>query len=131
MAISRKGKRAIVVDGAEYFWWVRSSKGSLTLHLVDSTGQLCLQYTSKDYTSGGDAWCHVAVIGPKFRSVSGCGGPHRRFRCPEFADSAAIYPKDVAELIRWSISERDDPVEVDETGSPICGSPGLYKRTSR
>lgn len=116
MAIARKGKRSIVVDGEEFLWWVARDGESpdrlgktLALHVVDTAGELCVKYTLwQPYDQR-----HVVVIGRRFRNEPGCGGAHRRFRCPEFGDSNIVYPSAVAELIRWCIADRRTPPELD------------------
>jgi hypothetical protein len=98
MAISRKGKRCIVVDGEEFLW--RYWNGGA--HVVDLNGKLNVACTKRI----------VCVRGPRFRRVEGCGGPHRFFMCPDFF-RIACNQKQVAELIRWAISRGRDPEEVD------------------
>jgi hypothetical protein len=107
VAVSRKGKRSIVVNGEEFLW--RYWNGGA--HVVDLKGQLNLK-------------CRNGVVfvrGPRFRSVEGCGGLHRCFSCPDFF-RIVCNPKQVAELIRWAISSGPDPVEVDRNGMPVLNS---------
>ena len=98
MAISRTGKRRIVVDGEEFLWrhWYGGA------HVVDLHGTL-------------NVYCidRLALVkGPRFRAVTGCGGRHRCFACPDFF-FIACGPKQVAECIRWAVKPGKDPVEVD------------------
>ncbi len=99
MAISRTGRRSIVVDGEEFLW--RYWKGGA--HVVDLQAGLNIQ------CSGDRVW----VRGPRFRSVAGCGGPHRCFRCPDFF-WISTNPRQVAELIRWALSHGPDPGELKD-----------------
>lgn len=104
MTVSRKGKRPIVVDGEEFLWryW------NIGAHVIDLEGTLNVK------AAKGRVW----VRGPRFRSVAGCGGPHRCFRCPDFF-WIKVGPKEVAELIRWATKRGRDPEEVSAaTGRP-------------
>lgn len=118
MAASRKRKRRITVDEREYLWWVVEdheppvpSTGH-SLKLVDVTGQLFIEY----HLGQPADVCLVVVHGPRFRSVAGCGGPQRRFRCPPFAPDGVVTPAEVAALIRW-LELPDAPAEVDFRGA--------------
>lgn len=110
MAISRKARRRITVDG-EKFLWNYANGGA---HVIDLTAQLnVVSYAGL-----------VLVKGPRFRSVSGCGSLHRLFRAPDFF-WIACYPDAVAEFIRWAVAEGRDPIEVDRVG--LSGS--LYEQS--
>lgn len=100
MAVSRKGKRTITIDGEEFLW--RYWNGGA--HVVDLKGTLNLK------SAAGVVW----VRGPRFRAVEGCGGLHRCFRCPDFFWIVSN-PKQVAELIRWALARGPDPEEIDRT----------------
>ncbi|MCO4763801.1 MAG: hypothetical protein KC502_19970 [Myxococcales bacterium] len=106
MAISRKGKRAIVVDGEEFLW--RYWKGGT--HVVDLDGQLNLLCKAD----------RVWVRAPRFRSVVGCGGRHRCFECPDFF-WISTNPRQVAEFIRWAVAAGPDPRELSTDHSPASG----------
>lgn len=118
MAVSRKRKRPISVDGREYLWWIVVDyeppfvpSAGTSLKVVDLPGELFVEY----HLGQPPEVCHVVVQGRRFRSVSGCGGPHRRFRCPVFAAGPAVSPADVAALIRWC-EKAGEPVEVNYVG---------------
>jgi hypothetical protein len=122
VTISRKRKRSIVVDGEEYLWWVVEDdtppfvpSRSTTLKVVSVDGELMV-----DYPLGQEEdLCFVVVLGKRFRAVSGCGGPWRRFRCPLFCPELAVTPACVAELVRWATSRGPDPVEVNYRGLAV------------
>ena len=100
MAISRKGKRRIVVDGEEFLW--RYWNGGA--HVLDLKGRLNV------YCIG-----DVALVkGPRFRAVRDCGGLQRCFRCPDFFWIACT-PKTVAQCIRWAVKRGPDPEAVDRS----------------
>jgi|GEM_PF-5502620 len=123
MAVSRKGKRPIVVDGRTYLWWVFPDGAvyvptngiTQSLMIVDDCGEFGVQY----YLGQLPDLCHLTVMGRRFR-VSGCGGSHRRFRCPVVVNGPVATPRTVAELIKWSTDAGDNPVEVDYQGLPIA-----------
>jgi hypothetical protein len=122
IAVSRKGKRSITVDGREYLWWVQEdyeppfvpSIGK-SLRVIDTSGELSVEY----HLGQPSDVCHVVVTGRRFRSLGGCGGPHRRFRCPTFTEGPAVTPAHVASLIRWAEERGDAPLEVDYLGQPL------------
>jgi hypothetical protein len=121
MAVSTKRKRPIVVDGREYLWWVVPDyeppfvpSAGTSLKVVDTVGNMCVEY---HLGQPGDV-CHVVVQGKRFGSLTGCGGPHRRFRCPVFASGPAVTPADVAALIRWC-EAASEPTEVNYLGLPL------------
>jgi len=101
MAISKKGKRRIVVDGEQFFW--RYCDGAI--HVIDHDGRL-------NAVSGSGL---VLVKGARFRSVAGCGGLHRLFRAPDFF-GVAHYPSMVEDFIRWATADGSDPEELDRSG---------------
>jgi hypothetical protein len=105
VALSRKGKRSIWVDGEEFLW--RSNTGGV--HVSDLVGEL-------------NVISHAGLVlvkGRRFRSVAGCGGLHRLFKSPDFF-WIAIYPSTVREFIRWAVCVAvvpgRDPQEVDRDG---------------
>lgn len=121
MTVSRKRKRLIKVDGRDYLWWVVSDSdppyvpsAGTSLKVVDAAGEMYVEY----HLGQPPEVCHVVVQGKRFRSVRGCGGPHRRFRSPMFAVGPAVTPSDVAELIRWCESA-GEPTEVNYLGVPL------------
>ena len=121
MTISRKRKRSIVVDGREYLWWVLIDDDlpfvpsiGKSLKLVDVSGEMFLAYPLGQVPE----ICHVVVIGKRFRTVVACGGSHRRFRCPVFAEGPVVTPADVAAIIRWAEAS-GEPMEVNYRGLPL------------
>lgn len=122
MAVSRKGKRLISVDGREYLWWVSEDSEPpyvpsvmRSLRLCDSGGELFVEY----HLGQPAELCHVVVHGRRFRSVAGCGGPQRRFRAPVVAPGISVTPAEVAAFIRW-LEAPGLPLEVDYYGRPLA-----------
>ena len=125
MSVSRKGKRPISVDGRRYLWWVSQDweppyvpSNGTSLTIVDASGEFGVEY----HVGQPPDVRHLVVKGRRFR-VSGCGGPHRRFRCPIAVDGPAITPATVAEVIRWATTRGEDPVEVNYLGLPLPQAP--------
>ena len=112
MAITRKGKRPITVNGEEFLW---KSNGQ-SVQVCDLKSELNV------ITDDG----LVLVKGRRFRSVSGCGGLHRLFRAPDFFWIGIYYPSRVAEFIRWATEQGPDPEEIDR-----CGLTGSFYEQSQ
>lgn len=126
MAVSRKGKRPITVDGRRYLWWVQED-GDLpfvpsdgrSLCVADTEGDMFVQY----HLGQPSDVRHIVVIGRRFPSVDGCGGTYRRFLCPSFDDGPAVTPAHVAAFIRWLETCDNILIEVDYLGQPLETSP--------
>jgi len=120
VALAKKGRRPITVDGVQYQWWVAEWDESpqvdylQTLAVASEDGRLFVRYT----LGQPPALRHVVVEGPDFQGTSE-PGPWRRFRCPAFGEPTMVTPKDVAALIRWCRTPSADAVAVDSRGEPI------------
>jgi hypothetical protein len=106
MAVSRKGRRKIAVEGVEYVWWIAPADyfGGNALNIVGETNHLHLVYQL-----GGSV---LSVLGRRFRGHELTSGCHRHFRCPPVGSPDEIAPGDVAALIRWAIAPGLLPPEV-------------------
>jgi len=115
MGMSKRGKRALEVDGQSFVWWRRAHK----VHVADSARDFYIRYAADSDASG-----TVTVVGSRFRNVEGCGGAERTFVCPAFIDFSRCTPAQVAELVRWATAEAPDPVEIepDDTAASFSGS---------
>jgi len=121
MAVSRKRRRPIAIDGREYMWWVTQDDEppyvpsvGISLKVVDKSGDMYVEY----HVGQPADVSHVVVKGKRFRAVTGCGGPHRRFRCPVFAAGPIVAPAQVAAFIRW-IESAEGSLEVNYLGLPL------------
>ena len=120
MTISRKGRRRIIVNARQYLWYVAPDEDDCfepMLTVVSTDRRVFLRY----HITQSDDVRFVMVLGPEF-CVPGCGGPWRRFRCPEFGSPDSITPKDVRALIEWALRPGESPAEVDWTGQPLARS---------
>ncbi|MEJ7731414.1 MAG: hypothetical protein WKG00_19635 [Polyangiaceae bacterium] len=114
VAVSAKGRRRIVVDGARYLWWVVPDLeddfcGTLVLTVASADRKVLVRYGLVQ-SQGRE---YVIVLGPRFRSHPVGRGPWRRFRCPRFVADAAVTPRDVARFIRWCVEPGEVPEQVD------------------
>src|SRR5690349_10226198 len=98
MAVSRKGRRKISVDGAEYVWWIvpQYDEWGDALHVVGEARELHLVYALEQ----SDERRFVTVLGRAFRGHARFGDVHRRFRCAAVGQPGLVKPSDVAALIR-------------------------------
>ncbi|MEV6276520.1 hypothetical protein [Nocardia sp. NPDC051832] len=110
MAISKKGKRRIVVGDREFLWWVKedwenySAPGAPTLTIISANRRVVVRYVLAQSEENR----HVVVLGPEFRGITR-PGPHRRFRCPAFGLPGEVRPAHIAELISWCTETGDLP----------------------
>jgi hypothetical protein len=120
MAISKKQRRRIVVDGVPYLWWIVEDADAplmpqLALTVVSDDGHVHVRY----HPGMPGELRHVTVLGPRFRAVPGCGGGWRRFRCPAFGAPDEVQPRDVEAFVRWVTAPGEPVVEVDPQGAPL------------
>jgi len=118
MAVSKRQRRRIVVEGKPYVWWIapdEDAADALTLTVASERRGLFVRYA----LAQAEHRRHVSVCGPRFRAVAGCGGSTRRFRCPAFGRVGEVRPADVAQLIRWATDAGEPPTEVDGEGRPV------------
>jgi hypothetical protein len=123
MAVSRKYKRPISVDGRDYLWWVMLDDEPFVpstghcLRVVDLQGEMFAYYPLCQPAE----IRHIEVRRRRFRSADRGSGRalSGRFRCPAFAAGPSVTPADVAALVRWCESA-GEPVEVDYRGLALA-----------
>jgi len=121
MAISKKHRRSISVDGTNYLWWIGEALeydflGSPMLTAASEDRRLLVRYGLVQPED-----CRfVVVLGPRFQGLADRPGPWRRFLCPAFGGPTTVTPKHVAELIRWCTAPNVSATEVDYRGRPIA-----------
>ena len=121
MAISKKGRRLITVDGERYLWWVKTEDdhpvlaGHPVVTAASEDGALLVQY----HLEQTDQTRYLTVIGRRFRDGYQYIGRHRRFRCPRFEEDRSVTPSLVAHLLRWCGDTDDVLVEVDYRGAEL------------
>ncbi|GAB2633202.1 hypothetical protein [Nocardia goodfellowii] len=121
MAISKKGRRRIVVGGREYLWWVTQDRdnydapGAPTLRVVSTDKRVLVSYV----LAQAEEARHVFVRGPEFRGTT---QPGRSYRCPAFGLPGEIRPGNVAEFITWCTEPGQLPDECDWQGNPVVAA---------
>jgi hypothetical protein len=120
MAISKKSRRSISVDGTKYLWWVVEDLeddfiGTPVLTVAWEDRRVLVRYGLMQ--SGPRR--HVIVLGTRFQALPDTPGPWRRFLCPAFGEPGSVTPKHVAELIRWCTSPTHSSTAVDCSGQPL------------
>lgn len=121
MALRKKHRRSMVVDGRRFLWWIAEDEASpfspclLALTVASEERRILVRY----HLEQPDELRHITVLGPEFREVGGCGGPWKRFRCPAFGGPDGVRPLDVEALIRWCAIRGEPTVEVDYGGMPV------------
>jgi hypothetical protein len=120
MAISKKHRRSISVDGTNYIWWVAEDvedefvgTPALTVASEDRHLLVCYGLMQPDTTR------YAVVRGRRFQAIPDAPGPWRRFHCPPFGDLGCVTPNHVAEFIRWCVSPAHSSTEVDYSGRPL------------
>lgn len=122
MAISKKHRRSISVDGTKYLWWVSEDIeddfiGSRVLTVASTDRRLLVRYGLSQPAPGR----YMIVLGPRLQGLSDRPGPCRRYACPGFGVPGGVTPKHVAELIRWCVDPASSSTEVDYRGYPVVG----------
>ncbi|MFC9895858.1 hypothetical protein ACFVMC_19395 [Nocardia sp. NPDC127579] len=114
MAISKKGRRRIVVGGREYLWWVRTdwtshpTPGRPTLTVASEDRRFMVRYVLHQSHERR----HLIVVGREFRGTDR-PGPHRYYPCPAFGPATEFRPAHVAELIGWCTEAGPLPKEFE------------------
>ncbi len=121
MTVSAKNRRKIEIDARNYVWWVAEDEESpfvpysLALTVISEDRRFFIRY----HLNQPAELRHVTVLGSEFR-VAGCGGRWRRFRCASFGSASTVSPRDVASLVRWSLTGSDPLLEVDYRCQPFA-----------
>jgi hypothetical protein len=123
MAVSKKGRRKIVVGGRPYLWWVQdadpefNSASTTALSVVSEDGRFGVRF----FLGQPDERRFLIVLGREFQGRSDAGGVWVRVRCPEFLTEKAATPAGVRRLIEWSMSPNQEFVRVNYLGYPGDG----------
>lgn len=101
MAIAKKGKRKIIVQDMEFYWWADgdfdSSQGHiLQVTVVSEDKQFLIKYHNDKNCS------FIQFIHSQFiqRDLT----QNRYLTCPQFGTNTLCNPKDVSELIKWCLA---------------------------
>ena len=118
MAIARRYRRKLVVDGRAFFWCVRDTDADdwygLTLTVVSEDKRFLVHYR----LGQPDGHRYLIVIGPEFPTLPPSGN-WRRVLCPEWQRGSGIQPADVRRLIDWCLHSDQAISQVDWRGQPL------------
>ncbi len=122
MGIAKKGKRKLVHDGDDYFWWVEDDFEGHTGHsLIVTVSSEDKKFLVKYYIDQRDRFV-VTVLGARFCANIETGRVWKRFSSPQFGNTGMFTPKDVVSLIRWSLSSSVKKIEVDYQGKVVANA---------
>jgi hypothetical protein len=118
MALAKKYRRRIEVDGRSYLWWVYED--------LEACGATVLRVASEDgafHVEQGldqaEDLRHMHVLGSEFPGLQYSDGSLSRLRCPRFHAAAAVKPADVRKLIAWCLDPSKAVVLVDWQGEAL------------
>src|SRR5215212_2377743 len=113
MAIRRKYRRRLEVDGRQFLWCVRQVQPEdwpgFTLIVTTEEKRFLVHY----YLGQAEQARHLTVIGPEFAGASVARRGYRGVRCPEWQRTASLQPVDVVRLIRWCLDPERPLIDVD------------------
>jgi hypothetical protein len=121
MSVSKKGKRKILVDNVEYYWYVMDSIDAIEL---GTDKVLCVLSDCKKFivhypiNQTGAKNNLLIVLGKKFGGIGQWGNCWQMVVSPRWECKNKITPKSVENLIRWSLDEKDIDL-VDYRGNKI------------
>jgi hypothetical protein len=92
MAIAKKNRRCIIVEGREFLWWIYEDLecgGVVTLSVASLDKRFFVRYAIDQP----DEYRHLCVMGPEFPSLSREDGSWVHVRCPILTSAHAVTPK--------------------------------------
>lgn len=113
MGIATKGKRKIVVNNENYFWWVNDDYDPDTGHsFLTTIASEDKRFLVKYYVDQRHNAPSITVYGPRFpRQVETNGD--QKISCPKFNESFSITPQNIRSIINWclgNVGEKEDSV---------------------
>lgn len=109
MAVSRKGRRSIAVNGQHYIWFVRddgeySGIGSIaTLHIIANDKKLVVAYPIHQIGAHNLIALHTLKVGERTIADGIC----RHVECPGWEADKPITPGIVRKIISWCLKDRE------------------------
>ena len=120
MAIARKNRRLIEIQGREFLWWVYEEleeAGAMTLAVASADKQFLVRYAlHQPYESR-----YLRVLGREFPGLPERRPSWARVRCPSLTSGEAVKPSDVRRLIEWCLYSTRDVTQVDWMGREVAG----------
>jgi hypothetical protein len=117
MAVSKKGRRKIIVDGRRYVWWVcdmdpEYNSSTTALTIVSADGRFAVRF----FLGQSPERRFLIVLGREFPGLPDAGGAWIRVRCPEWQAEFDVKPSDIRRLIEWCMSPDRELVRVNYRG---------------
>ena len=126
MAVARRKKRKILVNGRVFFWYIKGDAYSpfVVLHILSPDKTFIINYTLRQSKSHALSWTNewlppfVVVLGGEFGGLkmSGC---YRRVRLPEWEEDIVATPSFVRRLIEWCLDENREIILTDWRGQAL------------
>jgi hypothetical protein len=124
MAVSKKGRRKLVMGDRLYLWWVCdsdpecNSASTLALNVASEDGRFFVRF----YLSQPPERRYLIVRGREFEGLPDAGGCWIRVRYPEWQAGPSVTPADVRRLVEWCTSTDRALVRVNYLGHPLVTS---------
>ena len=119
MTVAKKGKRKIVVNEREFFWYVAEDlyeiPGGYTLFIVSEDKHFLVRYPLNQPENRSN---YLIVERKEFGGNGRFGGPWQRVVCPSFDKTDSVTPAIIREIILWSLSEKKN-IFIDWRGNQI------------
>lgn len=123
MAIARKSRRSIEVEGREFLWWVYEELeelAALTLAVASVDKSFLVRYPLHQSANTR----YLSVIGREFPGLPKERANWSRVRCPALiSEEAAVRPSDVRRLIEWCLHSEHELIPVDWKGRELAAAP--------
>jgi hypothetical protein len=123
MGVLKKGRRKIMIDGREFYWYVNfEEEGRMGLVIIseDKKFNICYMPCESVYENV-RKFCpptpYIIVKKGEFKSVKNIGGYWRRFLTPKWQDKS-ITPAFVEKIVRWCFEE-EKVTEIDFRGDIV------------
>lgn len=119
MAVKKRGRREIHLDGETFVWHVAINKDGpgKVLHVTSQDKALIVMHALEVPEDENSAYVVVVgVRGFKGAEEKGCW---QRFVSPEFYSGAAVLPSHVKNLILWCRNSEEERVKYCFTGCPV------------
>jgi len=120
MAISKKGKRKLIVKDREYYWYMKLtddwmySYNTPQLHVLSADKKFLISYQPGQQNE----IPFLIIKGREFKGLKELGGSWVRVKTPKWNDEQ-VPPRFVAELIEWCYNGGKEIVLVDYLGKII------------
>jgi hypothetical protein len=118
MAIARKDRRTIDVEGREFLWWVYEEleeAAAMTLAVASADKRFLVRYPLDQP----DDSRHLIVLGREFPGLPNDRGSWARVRCPQWTSGKAVKPSVVRRLIEWCLHSERELVQLDWRGREL------------